>query len=104
MLLYHVTHESNAKSIDRAGLKATGAGIGAGLVLQSSCWPGRGRHVAQSHGWPVMEMVAFRVDVSRAWLSRWRWGVVSLAATSGLKRTWRWSRCRSARRVGSMVR
>lgn len=76
MFLYHVTHKNNARSIELAGLKATWARSMARVWLCNHprlAWALR--HVADSHNWPLTEMVAYRVDVPRAWLSRWRWGV-----------------------------
>jgi len=80
MFLYHVTHRSNQASIDRVGLRAVFARSWSRVWFCNHpklAWALR--HVADSHGWPVLELICYRVDVPRAWLSRWRWGIYTCA-------------------------
>jgi len=76
MMLYHYTHSSNVPSIQRDGLRVDKARSVPRVWLCND--PKRAwalRHVADSHGWALGDMACVAVDVPRAWLSRWRWGV-----------------------------
>jgi hypothetical protein len=76
MLFYHYTHKDNLPSIQRDGLRVDKARSVKRVWLCNA--PKRAwalRHVADSHGWRLLDMVCVAVDVPRSWCARWRWGV-----------------------------
>lgn len=78
MAYIHVTHKDNARSIERDGLRVDRAtGVACAWLCNYPRLAWALRHVADHHGWKLTDMIAYRVDVPRHWLSRWygRWGI-----------------------------